>query len=416
MRSFMLRLAGFAGAPILSALAPFIILPAVSRLVGAEGWANFSTGQAVGILGMVALLFGWSVVGPVRIARSSTPHERAVILSESLRSRAVTSLLAVPAAGVVTFAVCSEPYRLESVLVAMATALGGFTPAWFCIGEGNPRGLILFDAAPKLAASGLALPAIILTGQIVWYPALLVAFTLPAFALHAQRERTGHDIQGPPPRRTAAVLASLVPTAAIDAAGNAYGSTPVPIATAGLSPDAAGHFASADRIYRIGLLAVIALGNAFQAWVLDPKADDRIRRHVLAFGALSGLGLLGGTAIATLGPWASAIVFGAAVAADPLPCLLFGIAFLFISSGTALIRNLLIPAGRYRMVFTTTIISAVLGVATMLVAATAGSEVGVAAGVAIAEAAGFAILVGPAWRLFRAERSASGGRGSPRAI
>ena len=77
MRSLMLRLAGFTGAPILSALAPFIILPVISRIVGPEGWANFSAGQSIGILGMVGVLFGWGVVGPVRVARATSLQERA---------------------------------------------------------------------------------------------------------------------------------------------------------------------------------------------------------------------------------------------------------------------------------------------------------------------------------------------------
>ncbi len=63
MRTLMLRFAGFTGAPILSALAPFIILPLITRVVGAEGWANFATGQSIGILGMVVVLFGWGIAG-----------------------------------------------------------------------------------------------------------------------------------------------------------------------------------------------------------------------------------------------------------------------------------------------------------------------------------------------------------------
>ncbi|MEV7693159.1 polysaccharide biosynthesis protein [Microbacterium sp. NPDC089189] len=375
----------------------------ISRLVGDDGWANVNSGQAIGLLAMVGVLFGWSVIGPVRVARAVDPHERAVILAESLRSRAWTALLAVPAAGVVTFFVSSSDYRVESVMLAVAMAIGGFTPAWFCIGEGNPRALMLFDGVPKLAASALSLPVLLLTGQIFWYPIILVLLTVPAFATHAVMVRRGHDPAGVPARPTRRVLASLVPTAAIDAAGNAYGSTAIPIATVGLPATEASAFASADRVYRIGLLAVIAVGNAFQAWVLDPAASDRRRRHVVAFGALGGLGAVGGVAIAALGPWATAVVFGPAVAAEPLPCLLFGLAFFFISCGTPLIRNLLIPAGRFRLVFTATVISAVVGVTTMLLGSIAGSGTGVALGVALAEAVSVSILLVPAWRQFRAD-------------
>lgn len=398
MRSLMLRLAGFTGAPILSALAPFIILPVISRIVGADGWANFSAGQSIGILGMVGVLFGWGIVGPVRVARAEGPQQRAVILHESIRSRLVTSVIAVPAAGIATFLVCSPSYRLESVAVAVAMTIGGLTPAWFCIGQGNPRGLMVFDALPKLAASLISLPVVALTGQILWYPALLLAFTVPAFAAHARITAHGGMRGDAEPRALLTVLRTLVPTAAIDATGNAYGSTAIPIATAGLDPAEASSFASADRAYRIAIMAVIAFGNAFQAWVLEPAATDRHHRHRLAIACHLALGLLGGAAIALLGPWATALFFGAAVAAAPVPSALFGVAFFFLSSTTPLIRNILIPSHRYRLVFIATIAAAVVGIATMVTGSALGSAGLVALGVAASEATAFAVLVVPAVR------------------
>lgn len=400
MRSFVFRLAGFAGAPVLSALAPFIILPVVTRITG-DGWGNFAAGQSIGMLAMVGVLFGWGVVGPVRVARAESAHARAVVLEESVRSRLITGLFAVPLAAAVTFAVCSDVYRMEAVFVAAAVALGGFTPAWFCIGEGNPRGLMIFDAGPKLAASAVSLPVLLVTNEVLWYPVLLVAFTLPAFGIHLVSVRRHMNPSAATPRPTLSVLRSLVPTAAIDAAGNAYGTTAVPIATAGLGAPDASSFASADRAYRVGLLAVIALGNAFQAWVLDPTVEDPRPRHRMAFITLAGLGAVGGAAIALLGPWATALAFGAEVAAAPLVCISFGAAFFFISCGTPLIRNLLIPAGRYRLVLAATVTSALVGVGIMVVAAVSGSSAAIALGVAVAEAVSVGILAFPALATYR---------------
>lgn len=397
----MLRLAGFTGAPILSALAPFIILPVVSRILGDQGWANFSAGQSIGILGMVAVLFGWGIVGPVRVARATSAQERAIILHESIRSRLLTSLVAVPAAIIATFLVSGPSYRLESVAVAAALTVGGLTPAWFCIGEGNPRGLMAYDAAPKLAASLVALPILAFTGQVLWYPILLLAFTVPAFAVHARRTAHSEALGDAEPRGLLSVLRTLVPTAAIDATGNAYGSTAIPIATAGLSAADASAFASADRVYRIGTLAVVAVANAFQAWVLEPGGHDIRRRHASALAAHVALGLIGGAAIALLGPWVTGLVFGADVAAQPIPSALFGVAFLCISTATPMIRNLLIPADRFRTVLAATICAAGVGLIVMILGSTAGSAVVVSLGVAASEFTALAVLTVPAVMAYR---------------
>lgn len=401
----MLRLAGFTGAPILSALAPFIILPVVSRIVGDEGWANFATGQSIGALGMVGVLFGWGVVGPVWVARAESDQERALILHESIRSRLITAAITVPIAGLATYLVCTSAFRLESVAVAVVTTIGGFTPAWFCIGQGNPRALMIFDALPKLAASLISLPILAFTGQVLWYPVLLLAATVPAFVVHARLTAHGDLIGDLERRGIRTVLRTLVPTAAIDAAGNAYGATAVPIATAGLDPVEASSFASADRAYRIATMVVIALGNTFQAWVLDPSTTRRHRRHLVALVAHVALGLLGGAAIALLGPWATGLFFGEAVAAQPLPSALFGVAFFFLSSATPLIRNVLIPAHRYGTVFGATIAAAVVGLATMLTGSFLGSAGLIAVGVAASEATAFAVLLVPAVAVLLRERT-----------
>jgi PST family polysaccharide transporter len=397
----MLRFAGFTSAPILSALAPFIILPVVSRIVGEAGWANFSTGQSVGILGMVGILFGWGVVGPVRVARAHSEHERAAILRESLRSRLILSALVVPVVAVVTWLVCSDAYRLESVAVAVAMTLGGLTPAWFCIGQGNPRGVMVFDALPKLAASLVAFPILAFSGQVLWYPALLLAFTIPAFGVHAWLTISEHSHPDHLPRPVRRVLRSLVPTAAIDATGNAYGSTAIPIATAGLSPADASAFASADRAYRIGTLAVVAIANAFQAWVLERHSGDVRLRHLAALSAHAVLGAAGGAAIALLGPWATGLVFGAQVAAQPVPSALFGVAFFCISLATPLIRNLLIPADRFRIVLVATVSAAIVGLTVMLWGAQLGSAIVIATGVASSEFTALLVLTPAAIVEFR---------------
>lgn len=397
----MLRLVGFTGAPVLSALAPFIILPVISRAVGPEGWANFSAGQSIGILGMVAVLFGWGILGPVRVARSTSSSERAVILHESLRSRLLLAMIVMPVAGVVAWSVSGEAYRVETIAVAVAMTAGGLTPAWFCIGQGDARGLMIFDALPKLAASFIAFPIIAIWGSVLAYPILLITLSLPVYGLHAWLNAHAKWREGEQTPAFTRTIRALAPTAVVDATGNAYGSTSIPIATAGLSAGDASAFASADRAYRIGTLLVVAVGNALQAWVLDRSAPDARARHRLALAAHAILGLAGGAGIALLGPWATALVFGPTVAADPMPCALFGVAFFCISLATPLIRNLLIPADRVRVVLAATITAAVVGLTIMLLGSAGGSAEIIALGVASSELAALAVLAGPAFRTYR---------------
>lgn len=397
----MLRLVGFTGAPVLSALAPFIILPVISRVVGSEGWANFSAGQSIGILGMVAVLFGWGIMGPVRVARSTSLTQRAVILHESLRSRLILAVVAMPLAGVVAAAVSGPVFRVETIAVAVAMTATGLTPAWFCIGQGDARGLMIFDALPKVAAALIAFPLIAIWGSVLAYPVLLVGLCLPSYAVHAwlnahSRWREGEQTPG-----FTRIIRTLAPTAVIDATGNAYGSTSIPIATAGLSAADASGFASADRAYRIGTLLVVAVGNALQAWVLDQSVTDVRARHRFALAAHAILGVVGGVGIALLGPWATALIFGASVAAAPIPCVLFGIAFICISMATPLIRNLLIPANRVRTVLASTIVAAAVGLSVMLFGSAAGSASIIALGVASSEFAALAVLVWPAMSAYR---------------
>nr|WP_314843636.1 hypothetical protein [uncultured Microbacterium sp.] len=373
----------------------------ISRVVGDEGWANFSAGQSIGILGMVAVLFGWGILGPVRVARSASLGERAKILHESLRSRLVLVVVFVPVAGIVAALVSGPVYRVETIAVAVAMTASGLTPAWFCIGQGDARGLMIFDALPKLAASFFAFPVIAIWGSVLAYPILLMAMCLPAYAIHAwlnahSRWREGHHSAA-----FTRIIRRLAPTAVIDATGNAYGSTSIPIATAGLSaPDASG-FASADRAYRIGTLLVVAVGNALQAWVLDRSAVDPQARHRLALTAHVVLGVVGGVGIAALGPWATALLFGAKVAAAPVPCILFGVAFFCISMATPMIRNLLIPADRVRVVLASTITAAGVGLTVMITGSVLGSAEVIALGVAASEFSALAVLSGPALGAYR---------------
>ncbi|WP_425956316.1 lipopolysaccharide biosynthesis protein [Xylanimonas sp. McL0601] len=394
------RLAGFFGIPLLSALAPFIILPFVSRIAGQTGWGDIVAAQAIGGFGAIAVTFGWGIFGPPAVAQTAAEHVRQRLYRDSLVVRGLATVFVLPVCLLITWAVVGPHHLTDSLLMAGALTLTGLLPSWYCIGIGQPMLMARYDVLPRLAAALVSVPLMLATHTIWPYPVLTtLALVLPT-AMFTRRILAGYDASAEPHRSLWAVLRQTAATAGIDAAGNAYGSTPVPISTATLSPADGSAFSSADKLYRVGLTIVVtSIGNAFQGWVLDPAAADRRRRQLLAMGAHAVTGVLGLVFLATLGPWVTGLVFGTDVAAHRAAAAWYGVAFLFISLSTPLIRNLLIPSGRGRFVLAGTIASSILGLALMGWGAARHDATLIAFGLASSEVLLVALLAGPALRL-----------------
>jgi len=404
-RSVLRRLTGFTVLPLLSLVTPFLLLPVVARVAGPSGWSSFVAGQAVGMVGATVVFWGWNVGGPVLVAQASSAVERAEVYAASLRTRYLLLLGVVPAAAMVSALVAQPGHRVDASAMAVATSLLGLSPSWFGIGVGDPWLLFWYDTMPRVVAAVVGAGVVWATGFVWTYPVLLalsVAVSLVAF-----RRRVVAGVSGTSPfpvSRSGGELRTHLGTAGINLAATAYASTPVPIVTVAFRPEVSSPFASADAAYRLGLFTVTAMGNAFQGWTLEGSGGERRSRHRTAFGAHLVLGVVGGLLFAALGPWVTGFVFGPDVAAPRDVCVWYGVAFLFLSVSTPPIRNLLVPAGRVRLVLGWTLGSAVVGLVLMIGAAVAGWSAGVAAGMAVSEAVLLAGLLGPA---LRASRSAT---------
>ncbi len=395
------RLTGFTLLPLLSLVTPFLLLPVVARVAGPAGWSSFVAGQAVGTVGATVVFWGWNVGGPVLAARATSPEARAEVYAASLRTRFLLLLGAVPAAALVSAVVATSGHRVDAAAIGAATTLLGLSPAWFGIGVGRPWLLFWYDTLPRVAAAVVGALVVAVTGAIWTYPVLLavsVAVSLALFRAHVTPSATAADLTPWPVRRSAGELREHLGTAGINLAATAYASTPVPVATLAFRPAESSPFASADAAYRFGLFAVTAMGNAFQGWTLEPGVADRAARHRVALLAHLGLGVAGGVLFAALGPWATGLLFGSDVAAPRDVCAWYGLAFAALSASTPPIRNLLVPAGRVRLVLGWTLGSAVLGLAVMVAAAATGWSAGVAAGMALSEVVLLLGLVVPARR------------------
>jgi O-antigen/teichoic acid export membrane protein len=403
MKPVLLRLAGFTILPLLALVLPFLLLPVISRVVGAPGWSSITAGQAIGVFAATFILWSRNIAGPVAVARSRTPQERASTYSASMRSRLVISSVILPIMSLLVILVAHDGYRLDAVTMAWASALTGFSPAWFGIGIGQPRILVIFDTLPRFLAALLSAPLILATGQVWIYGVLSVVATIGA--LIGFQRRFGEKGSWLP-KSPVAAYRELLPqagTAGVNLTGSAYASSPVPVATATVptAADTAG-FASADSIYRLGLFSIVALGNTFQGWTLEHDAPNPSRRHAIALSAHILLGVFGGLVLALLCPWISSVMFGEGVKADHLTSLFYGLSFLFLSASTPFIRNVLIPAGRQNTVLRWTAVSAVIGISLMVIAGLSSNVPGVALGMAVSEAVLFVGLLIPATGLLRA--------------
>ena len=396
-RSVLRRLTGFTVLPLLSLVTPFLLLPVVARVAGPSGWSSFVAGQAVGMVGATVVFWGWNVGGPVLVAQASSAVERAEVYAASLRTRYLLLLGVVPAAAVVSALVAQPGHRVDASAMAVATSLLGLSPSWFGIGVGDPWLLFWYDTMPRVVAAVVGAGVVWATGFVWTYPVLLALSVAVSLVAFRRRVVAGVDGTSPfPVSRSGGELRTHLGTAGINLAATAYASTPVPIVTVAFRPDVSSPFASADAAYRLGLFTVTAMGNAFQGWTLEGSGGERRSRHRTAFGAHLVLGVVGGLLFAALGPWVTGFVFGPDVAAPRDVCVWYGVAFLFLSVSTPPIRNLLVPAGRVRLVLGWTLGSAVVGLVLMIGAAVAGWSAGVAAGMAVSEAVLLAGLLGPA--------------------
>lgn len=386
MKTVLLRLTGFTVFPLLSLVTPLILLPVISGIVGANGIASIISGQAIGVFAATVITWGWNVDGPVAVARATAADERAAVYLQSLRDRLVLTTLSIPLAGLVAALVAVPGFKSAAVAMALASALAGLSPAWFCIGLGDPRLLALYDTVPRFLATVASAPLLLLTRDVWVYAAALVLATIVSLAaFHHRFTRGGHWL----PTAWRDSLTSVWGqrrTAGISIAGSVYASTPTPIATATTDVKASGSLATADTLYRFGIFTVVALGNALQSWTIEPGAASPRRRHSLAIWSHVGLGLLGLVVLVTAGPFVSGLLFAGQARATVELCLYYGLAFLFLSASTPLMRNILIPAGKHQLVLRWTLVSAVLGIAAMLLAGLAGHAALIALGMAASEA------------------------------
>lgn len=378
------RIGAFAGIPLFSSLAPFLLLPYISRVGGAQTWVALGVGQAAGSLAAIVITLGWTLSGPAQVASEGESSIRRRLYVLSLLTRSSFFLLSIPILALVSFLIVAPESVPITLFMALAQAAAGLSPSWYCIAIGSAKKIFLYDALPRLLAIVLCVPFLLLTNELLLYPLAILIGGLLGTICFTARHTVRKDFTGIRVKDIARSIWDMRGASSTTIAAGFYATTPVLVVGAVGSVLGSAIFVSADKLYRVGLLAVGALGNSFQGWVAEIGAD---RKHRMRFSLLahSCLGLLGFLGFTFLGPFVTKILFGEVVAADAGTCFWFGISFLLVSINTSTGSHILVPLHKIRIVFWSTVIGAIIGLPSMIILSRIYDGLGGALGLAIGE-------------------------------
>lgn len=396
-RPLVRRILAFAGVPFLSLLAPFLFLPVLARLAGADAWVAIALGQSVGGFAALVAGLGYATLAPPVIAVAA-PDRRRRVVATSLHVRLPVWVLAATAAALVAALLAPASHRVEAAVMAVAMSLAALAATWYWIGVGRALPILWSEVLPRMTAT-LAATAILLGGGgVIWYPVLLIVAMVTGPAIVYLRI-AGSALARVDRTDALAVLRTHPPAVVAETAAGAYNALAVAL-VAGVTPVAqAARYVSGDKAYRIGQYAVSALGNALQGWVAEASGERagfarRLRIAVLLHAAL---GLTGLIAFGVVGPRLTEVLFGREVAIDEATALGFGIATLGIALGTACGRIGLVALGARTAFMACVLAAASVGVGGLIVGGALAGAPGAAWGLGIAELAsgiaqGFVLL------------------------
>ncbi|WP_374977440.1 lipopolysaccharide biosynthesis protein [Microbacterium trichothecenolyticum] len=392
VKVLLTRFLGFGAVPLISAVVPFLVLPVASRVDGPEGWAAIGTGQAIGSFVAMVASYGWNVNGGARVSEAPSSKHRHAVYAQSLWCRLIVFVVAGTAGAILAAVLVDGTFAPVAALAALATGATGLTVTWFSVGVGSARLALWYEAVPFASLTLLSIGIMLTTGSVIAYPIAMLCGVFIGLVLlnfHLYRSAippfVGTDVR--------AAFRGNLALAVADGIGGSYTTAPVPVAQGILGTQAAAELTSADKIYRIGLTAVVVLGNSLQKWVLEaPFSEGRMRRHGIALALHALVGAGGFLVLTFLGVPLTEFLLGAAVTPPPEVFPAYGAAYFLISLSTPLIRNILVPAGRDRVVLGAILASAAIGLPAMIVGGTQSGMIGIVLGLALSEVVVFVVV------------------------
>lgn len=380
------RLGLFVLIPLVSALAPLVIVPMVSARYGPDGWAAVAVALGIGNAGLVVAEVGWGVVGPQRAARPGI--DRAGLWERAHASRLVAVAAVLPVVVVVAVTVVPD-HRGPAAFLAGALVLGALSPSWFFVGTGRPGLVLLCDTLPRVGALLLAAVSIALGASLWAYGAGVLVGAVAMLVLGPLFGRV-RAVPGPAAFQE---VPSVIREQAFLSLGRVVSTvyTALPATLLGfVAPGAIATFSASDRPMRMGFGILGAVPARLQSWIGSVEGALRRRRALAALGIISGVGVLAGTAFVLGMPFVAPVLFAGAVEV-PIQLLLVSgvtVAVMCVSSGLGLG---LVAADRASVIPRAIISAAVVGVPTVLVLGGTAGPVGAAIGVLAAELVGVAV-------------------------
>ncbi len=411
-RGFMSRLLPLLLSTVALTVTSLGSVPLLARTAGAEGWASFAYGQALGSIAAAVVLYGYGVSGPSTIAGADS-IERYRVHRESVRLRAALSLPVVGAASLISVALAPSDRTLSLVgcLSTAAAALGSY---WYFLGTGQTWVAFWTDAVPRSTGTALGMVSMATGGgALAGAAGILVGAVVASVASHwvarhACKTALDAGEVAAAMRHVSSVrylLAEGRYAASSSLVSTAYSFLPLVIyGAAGFANTAL--FALADKVQKQGLTASAPFANAMQSWV--PAAVDRrateVRAKRVTIVALVAVAVapiaflvLGQWVMEWLGGGEIPVSGGVAVATGGI----LGLAFAELVIGRAAV----VALSRVDLVSRLSIIGFVVGLGGMVVGAIAAGPIGACLGLCV----GLAVRVGPlaAWVLSRRGRTSA---------
>jgi glycosyltransferase involved in cell wall biosynthesis len=390
-RSGAVRLGGFVLLPALTALAPLLVLPAITAAFGQGVWVSVAVAQSLGSAAAVLVELGWGLTATQRVARQGAESRRLLLALVTLTKLLVAAPVAVVVAVVVVLV--APGHHLEATLIALGGALGSLNATWLFIGAGRPSLILTVEALPRIGAVFVAAAAIALGGSLWWFVAacLLPSLVCPLVGLAVVGVRPRH-LRAFSPRRV--VGAALGQRSALTgrALSAAYIALPVVLVGSVASTQVTAVFAAAERLQRMVLSGLQAVPNALQAWVGQPSSVEHRLDRARAAIVVNGLvGVAAGAVLTVAGPALSRLVFSDVATIGHGTAAVSAVLLVVVSLSRVVGGIALVVVGEVRGVAWSALVGAVLGVPLVLLLAASGGVVGALVGEVVAEIAVLAV-------------------------